>query len=141
MPTFHGDKMKIKTIATVLLLTGFAFASDKKPAEKTKAKGAKTASAKVDLVKGKKVFETYCFTCHGSTGMGDGVAAAALNPKPRNFTDVAYMTTRTDEQLKKVIVEGGEANGLSQMMAPWGTTLKPDEVANVLGYVRGFAKK
>jgi mono/diheme cytochrome c family protein len=28
-------------------------------------------------------------TCHGAEGKGDGPAAAALNPKPRNFTDVA----------------------------------------------------
>jgi high-affinity iron transporter len=31
-------------------------------------------------------FKLYCATCHGETGAGDGPAAVALNPKPRNFT-------------------------------------------------------
>ncbi len=38
------------------------------------------------LAKGKVLFSQNCITCHGAGGHGDGVAAAALNPKPRNFT-------------------------------------------------------
>jgi mono/diheme cytochrome c family protein len=37
--------------------------------------------------KGKTIFSTTCVSCHGSDGKGDGVAAAGLNPKPRNFTN------------------------------------------------------
>ncbi len=35
---------------------------------------------------GKTLFSTNCASCHGANGKGDGMAAAALNPKPRNFT-------------------------------------------------------
>ncbi len=35
---------------------------------------------------GKSIFSTNCVSCHGANGKGDGVAASALNPKPRNFT-------------------------------------------------------
>lgn len=35
---------------------------------------------------GKKAFAVSCASCHGNGGMGDGVAAAGLNPKPRNLT-------------------------------------------------------
>ena len=43
-----------------------------------------------DIVKasreGKNIFETQCFTCHGTDGRGDGPVAASLNPKPANLT-------------------------------------------------------
>lgn len=43
-----------------------------------------------DIVKasreGKNIFETQCFTCHGTDSRGDGPAAVSLNPKPANLT-------------------------------------------------------
>lgn len=132
--------MKKRLIAIIATLAiGISFATDKKPA--AKAKAAKPAVSKADLEKGKKAFEMYCVSCHGASGAGDGAAAAALNPKPRNFTDAAYMTGRTDEQLIKVVTEGGAANNLSPLMAAWGTTLKPDEIKGVVAYIRTFVKK
>ncbi|MBU6154398.1 MAG: c-type cytochrome [Bdellovibrionales bacterium] len=38
------------------------------------------------IAHGKELFAAQCVTCHGAGGGGDGVAAAGLNPKPRNFT-------------------------------------------------------
>lgn len=37
------------------------------------------------LDKGKASFNVNCAACHGEKGDGTGPAAAALNPKPRNF--------------------------------------------------------
>ena len=37
------------------------------------------------IAKGKALFMVNCASCHGNNGLGDGPAAAALNPKPRNF--------------------------------------------------------
>ena len=47
-----------------------------------------------------------CALCHGADGRGDGVASKGLNPKPRNFHDQAYMSSRTDTQLLEVIHKG-----------------------------------
>ncbi len=37
------------------------------------------------LEKGKASFDANCASCHGAKGEGDGVAASALDPKPRNL--------------------------------------------------------
>lgn len=97
------------------------------------AAGGSDAAAAGDL--GSRVFEQRCALCHGKSGMGDGAAAAGLNPKPRNLRDGAYMSTRTDEQLLEIIRNGKGA------MPAWGknNTLSEDEIQAVLEYIRAFA--
>ena len=93
-----------------------------------------------DAAKGKATFDQFCALCHGATGVGDGIGAAALNPKPRNFTDKALMSAITDENLIKVITEGGPAVGKSPFMTAWKAILKEDQIKDVAAYVRTFAK-
>lgn len=84
---------------------------------------------------GARVFAARCALCHGPDGHGDGVASKGLNPKPRNFHDVAYMSTRTDAQLLEVIHNGKGA------MPRWQGQLSDDEIKAVLAHVRSLAKK
>ncbi|HAO99964.1 MAG TPA: hypothetical protein DCQ83_07980 [Fibrobacteres bacterium] len=103
------------------------------------AEDAGTAK-KPSLAEGKKIFKTNCAICHGEKGKGDGAAGAALNPKPRNFTDTAFMTKEPTEKLYSVIAEGGKKNGYSAMMAPWKGVLKKDgQIEDVLAYVLTFS--
>ena len=90
--------------------------------------------------KGKQLYKQQCAMCHGEAGKGDGPAGAALNPKPRNFQDVAYMSKRTDDQLRKVIQEGGAANGMSALMPSWKAALNEQDITNVIGYIRQLGK-
>ena len=64
------------------------------------------------------IFKTRCFTCHGMEGKGDGPAAAALNPKPRMFSDKEWQKSVTDEHIDKIILAGGAAVGKSPLMPP-----------------------
>lgn len=84
------------------------------------------AMAKVEA---KKIFAQRCTTCHGDGGKGDGPGAAALDPKPRDYTDKAWQAEVTDELLKKVIVGGGPAVGKAATMAPNPDLGKPDKAA------------
>ena len=63
-------------------------------------------------------FANVCSNCHGPRGAGDGMLSAALNPKPRNFSDKAWQESVTDEYLEKVILKGGESVGKSAAMPP-----------------------
>lgn len=71
-----------------------------------------------DMKTAKEYFGTYCSTCHGKEGMGDGPAGKALNPKPRNFHDAEWRKKATWERVHTVIKKGGAAAGLSPLMAP-----------------------
>lgn len=92
-----------------------------------------------DAAKGKQMYNQYCATCHGLTGKGDGQAAAALNPKPRDFTDKGVMGPLSDDDLFKVIQGGGAAVGKSPMMPPWGGSLKDQDIRDVISYIRGLS--
>jgi mono/diheme cytochrome c family protein len=58
------------------------------------------------LDKGKSVFTVNCLPCHGEKGEGNGPAAAALNPKPRNFTADAFKQGETPDAVFKTISGG-----------------------------------
>ena len=73
------------------------------------------------------------------TGNGDGPTAAMLDPKPRNHTDGQYMNTLTDDDLFKVIKEGGASVGKSSLMPPWGGQMADEEIRNVIAYLRTLA--
>lgn len=83
----------------------------------------------------KEQFGKLCATCHGATGLGDGPAAAALNPKPASFADSTFQASRTDEQLTAVITDGKPP-----MMPGFGSQLSPEQVAALVAYIRELGK-
>ena len=93
-------------------------------------------SEAADSAKGQEVYNTYCALCHGPTGLGDGVGAAALDPKPRDLSSAAILETYTDEYLVNVITNGGMAVGKSPAMPPWGGIVSPEDIENVVAHIR-----
>lgn len=88
---------------------------------------------------GKVTYDKICATCHGTTGKGDGPAAAVLPTKPRNHTDGQYMNTLKDDYVFKIIKEGGVAVGKAQFMPAWGAQITDPEIWNVVAYIRLLA--
>lgn len=89
-----------------------------------------------------KMFVTVCAMCHGADGTGNGPAAEALNPKPRNYTDPAWQASVTDDEIKKTILLGGQGVGKSASM-PGQPQLKdqPEVLDGLVKIIRGFGKK
>ncbi len=81
-------------------------------------------------------FMAYCTPCHGAEGKGDGVLAESLDMKPRNLSDAAFMSWKSDKHLFKVIKEGGAAVGLTENMTPFMGQLSDEEIGNVIAYLR-----
>jgi mono/diheme cytochrome c family protein len=78
--------------------------------------------SEADIEQGKRLFQANCTACHGANADGNGAAAAALTPRPRDFTDAKARWTRGREPLDiyKTLAEGspgtamvGFANSLS----------------------------
>ncbi len=88
-----------------------------------------TTSAPLEL------YEKRCAACHGAAGRGDGVAALAMEPRPRDFADVRWQSTVTDAQLRSVIRQGGTVRQLSASM-PAHPDLRPAQLDELVRFVR-----
>lgn len=142
--------MKTRSLLLALGLAALAAASacSKSEAPSSKATGATAAAdtaggdpaaGPVDAEKAKSIYQERCSACHGANGRGDGPGAAALNPKPRNYTDKAWQAKVTDEQIKKTITYGGAAVGKSPIMpASPDLEQKPEVVDGLVKIVRQF---
>lgn len=81
-----------------------------------------------DATRGAKVFGTYCVACHGTDGKANGGTTGA------NFVDDKSRLAKTDEELLKSIAEG--KTGPIGTMPPWKAVLSPQQMNDVLAYVR-----
>lgn len=98
------------------------------------------ALAQGNAEKGKAIFAQNCASCHGPTGKGDAPAAAALNPKPKDLTDKAYMAGLKDQYLFDLVKKGGAAVGKSPLIPPFGSKLKDGDIRDVIAFIRSLGK-
>ena len=91
------------------------------------------------IAEARQLFKIRCASCHGMSGKGDGPAAAAINPKPRNYTSRKWQQSVTDAQIAEVIKKGGQAMGLNPMM-PAQQDLNDKQLAGLVKLIRSFAK-
>jgi mono/diheme cytochrome c family protein len=107
------------------------------PAVSTVVKAAPAASAPEVLARGRTLYKTNCTPCHGESGRGDGPAASALKPAPRDHTDRAYMSTLTNEDLAKTIQIGGALK--NKPLMPGNPQIKGADLDALVAYVRSLS--
>ncbi len=91
------------------------------------------ASSADSIAKGKELFSANCASCHGDDGSGGGPAAAALDPPPRNLHKSGeYKYGFLDLSVYRTVAYGIEGTG----MAPWDGILTPEQMWNLVHYVR-----
>jgi mono/diheme cytochrome c family protein len=132
------------TMRTLVGLTGAfclvcvtaVFAGQAKPA--AGAKPAMAAASPESITNGAALYKRHCVMCHGATGQGDGPAAKTLKGKLPVLSDKATMTKLTDAQIHEVITTGKKTE-IGNMPA-LGKRLKPEEITDVVNYVRTLVK-
>ncbi len=82
---------------------------------------------------GKKLFLQICAVCHGEKGKGDGIGGAALNPKPRNFTQEKTQN-QTDGELFWKLSEGRSP------MASYKAILTTNQRWQLVNFIRTLKK-
>jgi len=81
-----------------------------------------------------ETFRQYCIKCHGEDGKAQTPKGKQL--KAQNFTDEEWQQHKSDEELIKIVTEGG------MDMPAFGKKLSRDQIESLVkNDVRGFGKK
>src|SRR4051812_3525574 len=130
----------MKSYATLGLAAAFSvfcmaavYAAQTKPAP-----AAAVKASPASIANGETIFKRQCVTCHGAAGLGDGPAAKNLKGKLPNFQDKAAMAKIKDEDIHDAI-ENGLKTEVGNMPA-MKNKLKPEEIQDVMNFVRSLAK-
>lgn len=86
-----------------------------------------------------ELYRKRCAACHGESGRGDGLAATAMQPRPRDFADAAWQRSTPDAALHQVIAQGGLARQLSASMPPH-PDLREEQLAELVRFIRGLGR-
>jgi mono/diheme cytochrome c family protein len=107
----------------------------------TLASGAIDLGTDAQRASGKALYDKFCAQCHGEAGDGAGVAAAHLNPLPRNFTTGKFKVRTTPSgampltsDLKHIIKVGMPYSSM-----PAWPNFTDDELAALAYYVKSFS--
>jgi len=87
------------------------------------------------IAQGKKIYGFDCALCHGEDGSGKSDLATSMNLKLIDFRDPETLKDTTDGELFYIIKNGKDK------MPSEGDRAKPDQVWNLVNYIRSFAKK
>jgi hypothetical protein len=108
-------------------------------------------AAKTPADSGEQMYASYCASCHGMDGRGQGKLAASLNARPTDLT----LLSRThggefpESHLVTILRNGMESDAPSSKLMPtWGpvlykldssrgsATLQSLRIANLIGYIK-----
>jgi cytochrome c553 len=99
-------------------------------------------AAQDNVKRGAETFAANCARCHGKEGKGDGPDLVKLQSpvSPDDWTDKQSNQELTDSFIAAMITKGGKANGKSHIMPAFGDKLKPEQIQDLLAFIRSLAK-
>lgn len=115
----------MKKLLMVILSIGFAGA-------------VMSGTARAEVVKtyeGWKLYNSYCYLCHGSNGKGGGPLAKSLKISPADLTSDERLGKRSDRDLL-LLIQGNSPHGNLKDMPQWGRVLPEPQIQSLVSYLR-----
>jgi mono/diheme cytochrome c family protein len=97
----------------------------------------------VSVPAGRDVYNAACWVCHGEKGDGKGPAAGNVGePRPRDFTSPQFVIEGREDEIARIISQGAKAamHG-SSYMVEWGSRLSPQQIQDVVAYLKTFKQR
>ena len=85
---------------------------------------------------GQQLYQERCVLCHGAAGQGWDWNKKAMQPPMPVPNLVEVMPQRSDEYLRAVVRDGGEAVGLTLFMPAFGFNMSEQDLQDVVAYLR-----
>lgn len=127
--------MKAFTVLIIFSVSFLSFMQDQWVAPESAGQVQNPVLSDAASIKsGEKIFQSVCWTCHGTSGQGDGPASIALNSKPGNLTSEVF-GSQSDGAIFWKISEG---RGL---MSSYKSNLSTKQRWQLVNYIRTLKQK
>lgn len=132
------------------MITTISFCPQQEDPWKVPAKYEKLVNPVVpdaaSIASGKELYHSYCTSCHGKNGIGNGKRADHLNTTPSDFTSSKFQQQTDGALLYKIYVGHKDMPGFKKTIpgnkdvldGTFGKTRNPGDLVN---YIRTFAKR
>jgi len=128
--------LKLFFISSAIMFLSISLVAQPKPwVVPANFKSMKNPVAKGDASSkaGMALYTKNCASCHGKTGLGDGVKARALKEFPGDLSTAACQNQTDGDHFYKTKIGRGE-------MPKYEGKLSDDDIWNVVNYMRTFKK-
>lgn len=94
------------------------------------------------IARGRKVFMSYCASCHGVDATGNGPVASSLKKQPPNLTKIETKNGKfpTEEVRKKISGNGDVPVHGKKDMPVWGLIFSPSDINGLVKYLESIQK-
>lgn len=138
--------LRIASALTVLLLLAACGGEEETPSDASEMAAAAGSQEPAGLQlspaqeRGRQLFEMVCWTCHGTSGRGDGPAVRAGSvPAPPNLLISHYAEMTPDEIVRLFAAVIGQQDEEHPHMQYMTSLIEPDKFTEALRYVPALA--